>query len=484
MTSRNDADLVSEVWDGLIANNDPPRLFAYGDAICVVNSGRIRVLNTDLMGLCVARVIELERVTKTGTSPVPVPPSLERKLLVEPDPRLPSLVRVSRVPVLAADGSLREVRGYDPKTSVWYEPDQVLPSAVPEYPTREQVDASRDFVLRELLGDFPFETEGDRTHAFGLFLLPFARGVMEGAPSPMHLVSKPDVGAGATTLVQACLAPSFDKIAAPVQTGGTSEELEKVLLAKARDGAEVVFLDNVVSLRRQSGVLAQAITAQSIEGRILGVSQTAQFPLTPVWAATGNNPRLTDEIARRVVGIRLAVTSERPWEREGWRHPDLVGWARNGQAVGQLRWAALVLLRGWIADGGAGWTGTPSGFEAWDRVVGGACAWAGLGGWLSRREGSWDDDIDDSDQWGMIVAVARDTFGTERTWTADDLWAAALGSGRAAEMSGGWRGDLPSRSLGMALHHGRGKVVAGWTIVAVSGSRPRHWVVRDVRRVG
>jgi hypothetical protein len=63
----------------------------------------------------------------------------------------------------------------------------------------------------------------------------------------------------------------------------------------------------------------------------------------------------TTVLARRSVLIRLDANVERPAERKGFRHPNLLAYARGNR--GQLVWACLTLIQAWVA------AGRPSGSE-------------------------------------------------------------------------------------------------------------------------
>ena len=49
-------------------------------------------------------------------------------------------------------------------------------------------------------------------------------------------------------------------------------------------------------------------------------------------AATGNNPEFSNEMARRLLRIRLDAHLERPRQRAEFRHPDLNTWVRANRA--------------------------------------------------------------------------------------------------------------------------------------------------------
>jgi hypothetical protein len=152
--------------------------------------------------------------------------------------------------------------------------------------------------------------------------------------------------------------------------------------AKLLASAQALCLDN---LRRplDSSAVAAAVTATLYEDRILGRSETEAVPVRCVWVATGNNPRLSMEMARRTVRIRLDARTEEPWLRTEFRTPDIYGWAREHR--GRLIAAALTLGQGWIAAGRpVATTPTLGMFESWTRVLGGVLAVAGVEGFLGN----------------------------------------------------------------------------------------------------
>ena len=94
------------------------------------------------------------------------------------------------------------------------------------------------------------------------------------------------------------------------------------------------------------------------------------------WIATGNNPALSNEIARRTVRIRLDGKVDRPWLREGFKHANLREYATKQRA--RLVRSALVLIQNWLTNGkpqGSKLLGT---FENWARVIGGIVETAGF----------------------------------------------------------------------------------------------------------
>jgi hypothetical protein len=70
------------------------------------------------------------------------------------------------------------------------------------------------------------------------------------------------------------------------------------------------------------------------------------------WLVTANNPVFSREIARRVVRTRLDAKVDRPWERKGFRHANLLAWVREHR--GEIVAAVLILVQAWVAAGKPG----------------------------------------------------------------------------------------------------------------------------------
>src|SRR5262249_14571675 len=94
--------------------------------------------------------------------------------------------------------------------------------------------------------------------------------------------------------------------------------------------------------------------------------------------ATGNNVVLLADTTRRVCHVRLDSPLEKPQERSGFRHPDLLAWVR--QSRGRLLAAALTVLSAYCRAGRPDQGLSPWGsYEGWTALVRGALVWAGQG---------------------------------------------------------------------------------------------------------
>jgi putative DNA primase/helicase len=98
---------------------------------------------------------------------------------------------------------------------------------------------------------------------------------------------------------------------------------------------------------------------------------------------------------------------DQPWRRPPgvFRHPDLLEWVRKNR--GNLIWACLNLIQGWIAEG------KPKPreamnlgmFESWSETVGGVLEFAGISGFLRNMDDLYDT-VDDED-YALRLLVER-----------------------------------------------------------------------------
>ena len=235
---------------------------------------------------------------------------------------------------------------------------------------------------------------------------------MMPGPTPLHMVEKPAPGTGATLMVDAISIVATGASASVMVEGRDEDEWRKRLTAKLREIPSILLIDN---LRRQldASSVAAALTAPYWEDRVLGKSEMVRFPIRCVWIATGNNPQFSNEIARRMVRIRLDPHEDQPWLREGFRHPNLLAWVWQNRA--RLVAACLTLGRAWIAAGMPRHQKTIGSFEGWAQVMGGILEVAGVPGFLGNLEEMYERADAEGGVWRGFVALWWERFGTRRS---------------------------------------------------------------------
>lgn len=445
--------IVPLAWDALSAANDPPRLFSFGGLLTRLRRDandlpQTEPLTEDRLRYELARAANWEAARKGGALLTSPPTIVVRDMLADPKPPLPPLDAIVAAPSFATDGSVQTEPGYHPASRAYYAPAAgfAVP-AVPDEPTGRDLDRARDLIADELLGDFPFTGDAERAHAIGLLILPFVRALIAG-PTPLHLIEKPTAGTGATLLADMLLYPATGMELAALTEGKDEDEWRKRITARLRMAPVAVLIDNLRQ-RLETISLASALTATYWEDRLLGTSDTARFPVRCAWIATGNNPSLSSEIARRTIRIRLDARADRPWLRTNFRYPDLRDWARGKR--GELARAALTLGRAWLADGKPIAPDAPKlgMYESWSRVIGGILGTAGLPGFLANLAEFYDRTDTEGSAIRQFIAAWWGTFSVRPAGVAELF---RLVAGDAIDLDLGDRSERSQRiRLGLLL---------------------------------
>ena len=458
----DDGDLaraVDRAWGVLLQSNRSPWMFRSGGLptwIVPDDEGRpmAGTITDERLRHMLAKLATWRRAGRNG-DPVPAHPTtaLIKSLLATPDPALPVLAGIVTTPVFGRAGVLLTEPGYHADARLLYQPVPgfQLP-AIPEQPTGEDIAAARQLILDDFLGEFPFTTLAERAHAVSLLLLGFLRAMIDG-PTPLHLIEKPTAGTGATLMVDG-MATILTGTGAGVMTEGTDEEeWRKRITAKLRQIPTLVLIDN---LKRQldASALAAALTAPFWEDRILGISEITRLPIRCLWIATGNNPTFSNEMARRLVRIRLDARVDRPWQRSGFRHPDLMVWVRANRA--RLVAACLTLCRAWIAAGRPRGTRSIGSYESWSQTMGGVLEVAGIEGFLCNIDEMMAASDSEGAVWRSFVSAWWDRFGTAEVGTGD-LFTLATDCEPPLPLGSGNEKSQRTR-LGMALAKMRDRV--------------------------
>ena len=403
--------IIGDAWSAIHSTNDPPHIF--------LSSGLLARL-TQTEGVPAIQLLDehsaygvlirtADWLKNSGTEIVDAEPkrTYAHDILSNPDPNLPPLDSVITTPVFDNDWRLITKPGYHPEAELWYHAGRNADSFdVPIKPTADEVEAARSLIIDDLLFDFPFAADSDRAHAVAALLLPFARRMFDG-PTPMHLIEAPTPGSG-----KSLLAELISIVALGISPGCTTltnneEESRKKLTAILSRGASIISIDNLKG-GLWSAQVAAAITAEIWEDRILGKTQMVTFPNRAMWLVSANNPKLSMEIARRCVRVRIDPGEEQPWKRTGFKHDPIREWAKQNRQ--RLVQAVLTLIQHWVASGAPHAQETLGSFEAWSRVVGGMVAHIGLQGFLGDTDEFYAAADSESQEWKAFIVAWQDTF--------------------------------------------------------------------------
>ena len=288
-------------------------------------------------------------------------------------PGIRHLFGVSDAPVLRPDGSVWQTPGYDDRTGVLLESGMTFPEVNPEASIDDAVAGLG--ALLEIVCDFPFASKEHQAAWVAALLTPLARFAFEG-PSPLFLIEANVMGAGKSLLVQAIARIALGREIPVSSYAHDKEEMRKRITAIAISGDRMILLDNL-GYSFGNGPLDRALTSTRWKDRILGRSEEIDLPLMAVWYATGNNLSVAADTARRIIHIRLDVLEEKPEERTGFRHPNLLAWIGENRAC--LLSAALTVLSAFCRADRPTQDLKPFGsFEGWSDLVRQAVVWVGL----------------------------------------------------------------------------------------------------------
>jgi len=416
VNGRQMQEIFSQAWEILLAQNDPPTLFVSSGCLSRIVAGEfgplIQHLDEPQAYGIITYAADWVRVTSKSVIDVKPLREVSRHILSTPHPDLPRLESIVTTPVFDAQGKLIDQPGYHQYGRLWLELDpnhEIAP--VPESPSADELRIAVDLINNHLICDFPFASTSDRAHAFAALLLPFVRRMING-PTPIHLIESPTPGSGKSLLADLVAILATGRSSEATTVTRNEEESRKKFTAILIRGRPVVVIDNVQG-GLESAQLASAITSDIWTDRILGKSEMVDIPNRALWLITGNNLKLTMEIARRSVRIRLNPDEECPWLRTGFKHMPIRTWARTNRQG--LVWAILVIVQAWLAAGRPEGTKTLGSFENWASVIGGILQHAGIDGFLEDTEEFYKTADTETGEWKAFITDWYERFGGTAT---------------------------------------------------------------------
>ena len=464
IVNRDRYEVINSLTDALLKKWNASELFSHGgvisrrigDAMHPVDRGSFH----DIVQATAVTVNENEGAQGTTYS-FAWPDSGTMAATMSRADRFAKLDRLAHAPFVRPDGTIVTEPGYDEATRTILMPDEAfVDMEVPESPTADQVRAARVLIMEEWLGDFPVDTDADRANLLGLVVTPTIRGMMPRAP--MAVVDGLQMGVGKNLLADSILTVYTGHAAQPMNWVNEPDELRKQITSAFRTGAEFFVFDEAPVL--EGAALAQALTAETWQDRILGVSTMANFPNRVTWVSLGNNVQVKGDITRRVYRIALRPKYANPQDRaaSSFRHPgqsglDLLSWTRKNRK--ELLTAILTLVRAWYAAGAPyPKRGVSFGsFEVWERMVGGIVETAGLPEFLGNLK-VWRSESDfDSQYWIGHLGWLRDQFA-ERQFRTAQVREKALAAGSDVYLAPPRLDDPTEKTYGKALGEAYGRI--------------------------
>jgi hypothetical protein len=451
VNARHLRDIVADTWSAIHTANRGPTLFVRtGALVRLRHEDAAPILDTlDEDGAYghLARVADWVVTTRDGESPVFPPRPVARDIRAYPDAKLPPIDAVVRSPLFAPDGHIVATPGYHPVARVWLHLDpgfEIEP--VPETPSHDDTRAALSLLVDELLVDFPFLSDSDRAHSIAAILLPFVRRLIPGC-TPAHVIEAPSPGSGKGLLADVIAQITTGTVCPPTTLPVDEDEIRKKVTSLLVPGPPIVLLDNVHQAI-DSASIASVLTTTVWEDRLLGKTQILRLPNQALWLITANNPRLSLEMARRSIRIRLEPVEERPWLRSGFKHDPLREWVAQNRL--RLVRAALVLVQSWIAAGRPPGTRTLGSYEPWARMMGGILRSCGVAGFLEDLEAFYEVVEIETQMWRPFIHAWWNVHAGNAV-SADQLVQVALTNQLLGDLLVGESRHSQVSRLGMAL---------------------------------
>jgi hypothetical protein len=277
----------------------------------------------------------------------------------------------SMVPVLRPDGTVATTAGYDGATRVVLRAECSVVSM-----SAEEAKA----LLEDVFADFPFADPSHKAALMCALLTPLAVHAFTG-PFPLFLFEASAAGSGKTLLASVCALLASGSIPPVTMFTDNDEEMRKKITTIAKNPKAIALLDNVGKGIKLGGPALSAILTSPDRvwtDRLLGGNNQFEGKLSTVFYATSNQTELAEDMHRRICPVRLVPGVERPEQRDGFRHANLMEYVVSNREL--LTSAALTLLVGYMGLGMPTQEAKPWGsYQAWHRLIVGCVAWAGYG---------------------------------------------------------------------------------------------------------
>lgn len=373
------------------------------------------------------------------------------------------LAGLVRQPYLRADGSLVTRPGYDSNTRLYGAFSEGEFSDV-DAPTPEDAYAALG-VLDELLDEFPFATDHDRSAALSAMLTAAIRPSLPLAP--MFHVRAHAPGTGKSYLCSVIASLATPRAPAPLSFPSSNDECDKVLLAELARSPGVIVFDNLTTDIVPFKKLCSTLTEEEISGRVLGASKMLAVSTRAMILSSGNNVGAVADMPRRCVTINLDAKEELPATRRFTR-PDLLDDLRRDRS--QYVRAAITIVKAWMHAGSPRADVLPLGsFGAWSDRCRQSLLWLGLQDPAQSVFTAMEQDPD-RERLRLLLDAWTDKFAAAPVRVRDLItWARGLEPecGEIKELlveAAGERDTINNRRLGWWLKRHVGQVAGGLRI--------------------
>lgn len=293
------------------------RIFQAGGAIVAVRKDpdgkdlRTEPLTPESLLMEMAGAVEWERYDAKAKEWVLTDPQLKHAhqlLKAQSFAHLPVLRGLARQPYMrGSDQALVLSPGYDPTSRIYGVFD---PKAYQSIGTsRQDAEAALNRLL-QLLEEFHFESETDRSAAVCAMITAAVRPSLPLAPAFNITASRPGSGKSYLASIIIKFATAGDPL--NVSYPRTSEEATKSILSHLLQGPAAIVFDDMDHNWKPFGPINRMLTSETVTDRLLGVNKSATVGTQTLVLGTGNNVEPERDLRRRVLSIRIESRSENP----------------------------------------------------------------------------------------------------------------------------------------------------------------------------
>lgn len=296
---------------------------------------------------------------------------------------------IVRHATLSADGELLTIPGYhkEHKMLIFPRVDGERIDLVDSDCTPENARAALALLV-DLFQDFNFESEAHRAAAFSLLFTLLVRQNLDTVPFFALDASTPGTGKGTVFQVVQAIATGNPSLSSWAPTEDADAEGKRLVSLGLEGRSGLCLFDNIKSgASLGNAVLDAALTNGFVSGRLLQLNKTATVKLSVTFAATGNNIRLSGDLHRRTLFMKLVALLTK---RTKWTYPLIAQYAATHR-LKYLR-AALLIMRAFVLhgrlpsddtwrpiEGVSGAEPTPyASFEAWSKMCRDPLVWLGM----------------------------------------------------------------------------------------------------------
>jgi hypothetical protein len=279
ITARYLADLSAETLSALMAQNEPPLTFKRAGTLYRlkdIDGSKVAMEVVDphmMLGMMARSAHFIDEMN----NPVFPPMKVSKDILSMSNSPFPELQGIVSTPVLRSDGSVVAEPGYDEASGRFCMPASGLGvPEIPDEPSQSDAVSAAEYLLGEVLGDFPYVDQASRANALAALLTPIIRPIIEGC-TPLLLFYKPAPGSGATLQAEIISWIVTGEPADLKKQSSSDEEMRKQITNWLIPGPQLLVIDNI-DTKVCAVSLSSALTCRLWGDRLLGHSKRVSLP--------------------------------------------------------------------------------------------------------------------------------------------------------------------------------------------------------------